>query len=65
MHSHFEFLKTRLAKEIGLILLLKLILLMGIRSIWFDAPVDAGNDVVKVGQHLLGVPPATPEKTRP
>ncbi|WP_349292301.1 MULTISPECIES: cytochrome oxidase putative small subunit CydP [unclassified Pseudomonas] len=49
-------------KEIGLILLIKLILLLGIRSIWFSAPVEVMDDGVKVGQHVLGPTPTPPEK---
>jgi hypothetical protein len=62
MPGPFDFLKHPLAKEIGLILLLKLILLMGIRSVWFDAPVDVGDDGVQVGLHVMGAPPEPDEK---
>ena len=62
MPGPFDFLKKPLMKEIGLILLIKLVLLLGIRSIWFSAPVEVMDDGVKVGQHVLGPPPAFPEK---
>ncbi|RBH58131.1 MULTISPECIES: cytochrome oxidase putative small subunit CydP [Pseudomonas] len=62
MPGPFDFLKKPLMKEIGLILLIKLILLLGIRSIWFSAPVEVMDDGVKVGQHVLGPTPTPPEK---
>jgi len=62
MSAHFDFLKKPLAKEIGLILLIKLVLLMGIRSVWFDAPVAVKDDSAHVGQHLLGSPSVPSEK---
>ena len=66
MRGHFDFLKKPLAKEIAVILLIKLVLLMGIRSLWFDEPsVVAADGAAQVGQHLLGTPSAQPEKTHP
>jgi hypothetical protein len=62
MPTHFDFLKKTLAREIGLILLIKLVLLMGIRSVWFDAPVAVKDDGAQVGQHLLGTSPVPSEK---
>lgn len=62
MAGHFDFLKKPLAKEIGLILLVKLVVLMGIRSLWFDAPVLIKDDSAQVSQHLLGSLPISPEK---
>ena len=64
MPGPFDFLKHPLAKEIGLILLLKLILLMGIRSVWFDAAVDVSDDGVQVGLHVMGAPPE-PDENNP
>lgn len=62
MPGPFDFLKHPLAKDIGLILLIKLVLLMGIRSVWFDAPVEVRDDGVQAGLHVLGAPPEPPEK---
>ncbi|MEQ7922629.1 cytochrome oxidase putative small subunit CydP [Xanthomonas sp. WHRI 1810A] len=62
MPAHFDFLKKPLAREIAVILLIKLVLLMGIRSVWFDAPVAVKDDGAQVGQHLLGTPPVPSEK---
>ncbi|HEY0287374.1 MAG TPA: hypothetical protein VGC62_10245 [Pseudomonas sp.] len=62
MPAHFDFLKKPLVKEIAVILLIKLVLLMGIRSVWFDAPVAVKDDGAQVGQHLLGLPPVPSEK---
>jgi hypothetical protein len=62
MPGPFDFLKHPLAKDIGLILVVKLVLLMGIRSVWFDAPVEVKDDGVQVGLHVLGAPPEPSEK---
>ncbi|TDV58392.1 hypothetical protein EC919_101442 [Pseudomonas graminis] len=63
MPGPFDFLKHPLAKDISLILLIKLVLLMGIRSVCFDAPVEVKDDGVQAGLHLLSTPPAPSEKT--
>jgi hypothetical protein len=62
MPGPLDFLKHPLAKDIGLILLIKLVLLMGIRSVWFDAPVEVKDDGVQAAQHLLGAPTVSSEK---
>lgn len=62
MAAHFDFLNKPLAKEIAVILLIKLVLLMGIRSLWFDEPDPVKDDSAKVGQHLLGPVPLSSEK---
>lgn len=54
MSGHFDFLKKPLAREIAVILLIKLVLLLGIRSLWFDAGVDVKDDGTTVGRHVLG-----------
>ncbi|WP_407314950.1 cytochrome oxidase putative small subunit CydP [Pseudomonas sp. nanlin1] len=64
MSGHFDFLKKPLAQEIALILVIKLVLLVGIRCVWFSAPVDVKDDGTTVGQHLLGTPSVPLEKTR-
>ncbi len=58
MPAPFDFLKHRLAKEIGLILLVKLVLLLGIKVLWFDAPTLPVDGGASTGQHLLGRAPA-------
>ncbi|WP_263261480.1 cytochrome oxidase putative small subunit CydP [Pseudomonas sp. RIT-PI-S] len=65
MPAHFDFLNKPLAKEIAVIVLLKLVLLLGIRALWFHAPDPVKDDSAKVGQHLLGSVPASPEKPHP
>lgn len=62
MPGPFDFLRHPLAKDIGLILLIKLVLLMGIRSVWFDTPVEVKEDGVQAGLHVLGAPPEPSEK---
>lgn len=62
MPGPFDFLKHPLAKDISLILLIKLVLLMGIRSVWFDAPVEVKDDGVQAGLYLLSTPSAPSEK---
>jgi hypothetical protein len=54
MSGHFDFLKKPLAREIAVIVLIKLVLLLGIRSLWFDAGVDVKDDGTTVGRHVLG-----------
>ncbi|MFF7706566.1 cytochrome oxidase putative small subunit CydP [Pseudomonas sp. NPDC007930] len=60
MAAHFAFLKSPLAKEIAVILLLKLVLIMGIKSLWFSTPPQVQSSTA-VGQHLLAPPSVTPE----
>lgn len=62
MASHFAFLKTPLAREIAVILLIKLALLMGIHTLWFATPAAPADDRATVAQHLLGTPTVLPEK---
>jgi hypothetical protein len=62
MASHFAFLKTPLAREIAVILLIKLALLMGIHALWFTAPAVLMDERATVAQHLLGAPTVLPEK---
>jgi len=62
MAAHFDLLNKPLAKEIAVILVLKLVLLLGIRALWFGAPDTITDDSVKVGQHLLGSVADSPEK---
>ncbi|MBD1550089.1 cytochrome oxidase putative small subunit CydP [Pseudomonas typographi] len=61
MTAHFAFLKSPLGKEITLILLLKLVLIIGIKCLWFSTPAAAVSDSAVVSQHLLATPSVTPE----
>lgn len=49
-----------LVREIGLILLVKLVVLLTIKHIWFTAPTVPDNGTVRVSERLLGTPPTTP-----
>jgi hypothetical protein len=62
MPGPFDFLKHSLARDIGLILLIKLVLLMGIRSVWFDGQVAVKDDGVQAGLHVLGASTVSSEK---
>ncbi|WP_225775643.1 cytochrome oxidase putative small subunit CydP [Pseudomonas sp. Marseille-Q5115] len=62
MAAHFDVLKQPLAREIAVILLLKLVLLLGIRALWFEVPAPIAGDSAKVGQHMLGSVPDSSEK---
>ncbi|MDE1163796.1 MAG: hypothetical protein PW845_00070 [Pseudomonas sp.] len=63
MPGHFDFLKKPLAKEIALILLIKLVLLVGIRLVWFDPAASLKDDGSNIGQHVLGTPTVPLEKS--
>lgn len=63
MPSHFACLKRPLAKEISLILILKLLLLVGIRLVWFDPAVGIKDDATNVSRHLFGPPSVLLEKS--
>ncbi len=43
-----------LVRELAVILAIKLVLLLGIRAIWFDAPTRPENGSARVGERLLG-----------
>ncbi|MBV2131956.1 hypothetical protein KRX52_03980 [Pseudomonas sp. MAP12] len=49
-----------LVREIGIILLLKLVILLTIKAVWFSEPTVPANGSQRVGAHLLGTPPAQP-----
>ena len=61
MSAHFAFLKQPLAREITLILVFKLVLLMGIRALWFAPAASAVHDTDTLGRHLFGAPSVTLE----
>jgi len=43
-----------LVREIAVILAIKLVLLLGIKALWFDAPTVPKNGTEQVSQRLLG-----------
>ena len=45
-----------LVREIALILLIKLVLLMTIKSIWFTAPTVPPEGSARMAEHLLATP---------
>lgn len=48
-----------LVRELAVVLLLKLVLLLAIKAIWFDAPSAPADAEARVGTHLLGGPQTT------
>ena len=46
--------KNRLVKEIAVILVIKLVVLLTIKAVWFDKPTIPKNYTPEVQQHLLG-----------
>jgi hypothetical protein len=46
--------KNRLVKEIAVILVIKLAVLLIIKTVWFDKPTIPKNYTSEVQQHLLG-----------
>ncbi|MDF3935891.1 cytochrome oxidase putative small subunit CydP [Pseudomonas citronellolis] len=51
-----SFWTTPLAREIAVILVIKLALLMAIKAIWFDHPTIPVDAERQVSAHLLGTP---------
>lgn len=47
--------KNRLVKEIAVILVIKLVVLLTIKAVWFDKPTIPKNYTPEVQQHLLGI----------
>ncbi|HLV18242.1 MAG TPA: hypothetical protein VKY70_12340 [Pseudomonas sp.] len=56
-HSPQSPWRTRLVREIGIILLIKLFILLTIKTVWFTEPTVPVNGSERVGEHLFG--PAT------
>ena len=54
-------LNQRVVKEITAILIIKVILLMTIKSIWFDAPTIPKNFDSQVAERIAGSPSQTKE----
>ncbi|SDH82616.1 cytochrome oxidase putative small subunit CydP [Pseudomonas panipatensis] len=52
--------KIPLVREIAVILLIKLVLLMAIKVIWFDTPSASAEQPQQVFEHLLGSAPTPP-----
>lgn len=56
-----------LARDIGVILVIKLLILFSIKAIWFSAPAVSLDNSERVEAHLFGPPPTsqlTEEKPR-
>ena len=53
-----------LMREITAILLIKLVLLLAIKVIWFDAPTIPENGAARVGAHLFNESSRTEESPR-
>ncbi len=49
-------LNRRLVREIAVILIIKIVLLMTIKHIWFDAPTIPKNFDNQVAEHIAGSP---------
>ncbi|MGE8652528.1 cytochrome oxidase putative small subunit CydP [Acinetobacter sp. YH12227] len=56
MSLTFKDLNRRVVKEITAILIIKVILLMIIKNIWFDAPTIPKNFDNQVAEHIAGSP---------
>ncbi|WP_180080307.1 MULTISPECIES: cytochrome oxidase putative small subunit CydP [unclassified Acinetobacter] len=61
MSLTFKDLNRRVVKEITAILIIKVILLMIIKNIWFDAPTIPQNFDNQVAEHIAGSPSQTKE----
>lgn len=56
-----------LTRDIGIILIIKLIILFSIKAIWFSEPTASLDNSERVEAHLFGTPPTsqlTEEKPR-
>lgn len=54
----------KLVQEIALILTIKVVCLLVIKAIWFDAPTIPKNIDQQVAQHIAGTPPVPQESSR-
>jgi len=54
MSLNFKNLNGRLVKEITIILIIKIVLLLTIKHIWFDAPTIPKNFDNQVAEHIAG-----------
>lgn len=53
----------KLVREIALILTIKVVCLLVIKAIWFDAPTIPKNIDHQVAQHIAGTPSAVPQES--
>lgn len=56
MSLKFKDLNRRVVREITAILIIKVIILMIIKNIWFDAPTIPKNFDTQVAEHIAGSP---------
>ncbi|MCL6231437.1 MULTISPECIES: cytochrome oxidase putative small subunit CydP [Acinetobacter] len=56
MSLKFKDLNRRVVREITAILIIKVIILMIIKNIWFDAPTIPKNFDNQVAEHIAGSP---------
>ena len=56
MSLKFKDLNRRVVREITAILIIKVIILMVIKNIWFDAPTIPKNFDTQVAEHIAGSP---------
>lgn len=54
MSLNFKNLNGRLVKEITIILIIKIVLLLTIKHIWFDAPTIPKNFDNQIAEHIAG-----------
>lgn len=54
MSLNFQNFNSRLIKEITIILIIKIVLLLTIKHIWFDAPTIPKNFDYQVAEHIAG-----------
>ncbi|ARD28680.1 hypothetical protein OTEC02_07855 [Acinetobacter lactucae] len=54
MSLNFKNLNGRLVKEITIILIIKIVLLLTIKHIWFDTPTIPKNFDNQVAEHIAG-----------
>ena len=56
MSLKFKDLNRRVVREITAILIIKVIILMIIKNIWFDAPTIPKNFDNQIAEHIAGSP---------
>lgn len=64
MKATSNFSNKKLVREIAIILTIKVICLMVIKSIWFDAPTIPMGIDDQVAQHIAGLPSASQESSQ-
>lgn len=64
MKDWLDFSNKKLVREIAAILVIKVICLMVIKAIWFDAPTIPKGTEQQVAQHIAGMPSASQESSR-